>query len=90
MRFRSDLGITSRRRQGQDCVFRIVKRVNDVMRRARMIRILLIDLERNRAGPSLQAIALVARLHQPEQRQGIKGCRIQIVRIVAIDLFHRR
>ena len=65
MRFRRDARVTTRGRQGENRVVRIVKRVNDVMRRAGMIRILLIDLERDRSGFRLQAITFSRRLPMP-------------------------
>ena len=42
-------GVTPCGRQREDRVIGIVKRVNDVMRRARMVRVLLVDSKRYRA-----------------------------------------
>ena len=67
MRFGRDAGVTSRRGQGDDRVLRIVESVNDVMRCARMVWVLLINLKRNRARLGLQAITPVFRTHQAKQ-----------------------
>ena len=61
-------------------MFRIVKGVNDVMRGAGMIRVLLVNFQRDRSGSCLQAITLVLTSHQSQQRQRIKRGSIEIVR----------
>jgi hypothetical protein len=47
-------------------VFRIVESVDDVMRGAWMVWVLLIDIERDRAGLRLEAITLVFAPYESE------------------------
>src|SRR5215216_7050568 len=90
MCFGSDVSVTARGRQRENRVIRIVKRMNYVVSGARMIRVLLIDVERDRAGLRLQAIALVFWSNKAEKRQRIERGRVEIFRVSAIDLLHRR
>src|SRR5262245_41692013 len=89
MRFGRDARVSTRRGQRENRVLGIVESVNDVVRGARMVRVLLIDLERDRAGPRLEAITLLLRIDEPEQRKGIEGRAVEIVGITTIDLLHR-
>ena len=89
MCFGRDVGVPTRRGQRQNRVIRIVKRVNDVVRRAWMVGVFLVNSERDRAGLRLQAITFVTRTHQTEQRQRIERRGVEIFRIRTIDLLHR-
>jgi hypothetical protein len=61
------LGVAARGRQGEDCMFRVVERVNDEVSGARMIGILPIKIERNCAGERLAPEPLVAGAHCTKQ-----------------------
>src|ERR1700682_6191673 len=89
MRFGRNAGVAAGGGQGQNCMVRIIEGVNDVMRGAGMVWVLLIDLEGNRARPGLQAIALLLSIDHSEERQRVKSCRVQIIWIVSVNLFHR-
>ena len=69
MSFGRDSGVATRCRQRQNRMVRIVESVDYVMRRARMVWILLLNLKGNRARARLQAITLVFRTHQAKKRK---------------------
>ena len=63
MCLRRDARVTTRSRKSENRMVRIVKRMNDVVRSAGVVRILLVDLERNRPRFGLQAITLCSACH---------------------------
>ena len=66
----------------------VVERVDDEVRRARVLRILPIHLLDDRRRESLAAEALVAGPHRAEQRQRVEGGHLVIVRPLGIQPRH--
>src|SRR5262245_57066127 len=62
--------------------------MNDVVGGARMIGILLIDVERDRSCLHLSRVAFVARSHCSEKRKRIEACRFEILGRVAMEPLH--
>jgi hypothetical protein len=85
---RRDLGIGARGVETQNRVIRIVERVDDVVRGARMLRIALEDLLRDRRG--LHRVACVADAGAPgaEQRQCIQTRDFVVRRVFRVELAH--
>jgi hypothetical protein len=87
---RDDLGVDVRGLERQRRVHRIVERVNDVVHRARMVRIPLEHAEGERSGLHLQPQAVVGqRSRAAEQRQRIERGHLVIVGELPVQPLHR-
>ena len=85
-----DVGEAIGRRQRQRRVHRIVEGVDDVVGRARVIRIALEDAERDRSGQDVQPEGVVAeRAHRLQQGQGVERGHLVVVRMLPVEPLHR-
>src|SRR5436305_15084510 len=85
----SDLSIAPGRRQRQNRMLWIVKGMNDMVSRSRVVRILLENIQRNGSGAHLTAETFVSWANGAEQRERIKAGGLQILAIVLVDFLHR-
>jgi hypothetical protein len=93
-----DLGVAAGRRQAEDGVVRIVERMQDVVRRARMVGFPVEDLLRDRGcpHPGAQSGWILGRpgigaapVSDPEQGKRVEGGSLEVVRVRAMDCIHR-
>jgi hypothetical protein len=83
-RFGGDFSIAPRGRKRQDGVRRVIEGMKDIVRRAGVIGLLSINLQRDggRSHPGLQR-SRVLRAYAPQQGERIKGGGLQILRSCA-------
>ncbi len=96
-RRRRDLGIAARGRERQDGVVRIVERMQSVVGATRMVGLPAVDLLRDRSGlhpgpkgARRPAIRRAAGIGDPEQGERVECGRLQVVRVLAVDILHGR
>ena len=83
---RRNLGVQSRRFQPLLCQHRIVIAMNDVMRDAWMVRLLLENRLKNFAALALVGKCLVRLRRGDRQRQSVKNGRFTVARISTLQL----
>ena len=85
----SDLRVGASRGQGEDGVIGIVKRVDDVVCRARMFRIGLENLQTDGCGESLAAKSAVGRANSAEKGERVQHVDLVIVLPFVVHPLHR-